>query len=69
MVRSSIPNEELFYLFNNAFGAKNNLSRKLDFIKDILRRYKAMGEPVCLFGVPAYCPSVCSVTSIGHVAM
>ena len=22
MVRSSIPNEELFYLFDNAFGAK-----------------------------------------------
>ena len=69
IVRSSIPDEELFYLFDNAFGAKNSVFSKMDFIKDILRRYKAMGDPVCLFGVPAYYLSVCSVSALGHVAM
>ena len=46
MVQTVISDEELFCLFEKAFG-RRNLDKKVDFIKDILRRYKAMGEPVC----------------------
>ena len=42
-----ISDEDLFYLFEKTFGVYGNLGGKVDFIKDILRRYKAMGEPVC----------------------
>ena len=47
-VQPMIPDEELFCLFEKAFDVPGNLGSKLDFIKDILQRYKAMGEPVCV---------------------
>ena len=47
MVQPMISDEELFCLFDKAFGPHDNLDDKMDFVKDILRRYKAMGEPVC----------------------
>lgn len=40
-----IPDEELFCLFEKASGPLQ-LSGKVDFVKEILRRYKAMGEAV-----------------------
>ena len=49
MVQPTIPDEELFYLFEKAFDVPgNNLDGKVNFINDILRRYKAMGELVCV---------------------
>ena len=48
MVKRLISDEELFCLFEKAFGQHGNLDGKVDFIKDILRRYKDMGEPVCV---------------------
>ena len=47
-VQTVISHEEIFCLFEKAFGVPGNLGDKVDFIKDILRRYKAMGEPVCV---------------------
>ena len=41
-VQPTIPEEDLFRLFKQAFG----LHHKADFINDILRRYQDMGEPV-----------------------
>ena len=64
MVQTVISDEELFCLFEKAFGHRN-LDKKVDFIKDILRRYKAMGEPVCvsLFGMPLLlCFVLCTVS-------
>ena len=48
MVQPMISDEELFCLFEKAFGPHGKLDDKVDFIKDILRRYKAMGELVCV---------------------
>ena len=48
MVKAVISDKELFCLFEKAFGVSGNLDGKVDFINDILRRYKAMGEPVCV---------------------
>ena len=48
MVQPVISDEELFCLFEKAFGPHRNLDGKVDFMKDILRRYKAMGKPVCV---------------------
>ena len=50
-----ISDEEMFCLFEKAFGHRT-LDKRVDFIKDILRRYKAMGEPVCvsLFAMPPF---------------
>ena len=48
MVQPMISDEELFCLFEKAFDVPGNLDGKVDFVKDILRRYKAMGEPVCV---------------------
>ena len=46
-VQPTIPEEELFRLFKKGFNSRNNLHGKVDFINDILRRYKGMTEPVC----------------------
>ena len=48
MVQPMISDDELFCLFEKAFGSHGSLDGKVDFVKDILRRYKAMGEPVCV---------------------
>ena len=48
MVQPIISDEELCCLFEKAFGPHGSLAGKVDFIKDILRRYKAIGEPVCV---------------------
>ena len=48
MVQPMIPDEELLCLLEKAFGLNGTLAGKVDFIKDILRRYKAIGEPVCV---------------------
>ena len=69
MVQTRTPDDELVELLKNVTGAHSSLSGKVNFIQDILRRYKAMGEPVCVFGMPACCLSVCSVSSLGHVVM
>jgi len=39
-VQPTIPKEELVRLFNKTFGSENNLHHKVNFIKDILRRYQ-----------------------------
>ena len=57
MVRPEIPDEELFCLFNKAFGRRDNLAGKVDFVRDVLRRYKVMGEKVCLSDKPLLCLS------------
>ena len=49
-VKDTIPDNELFHLFDNAYGNLNH-SGKEYFVKDIMRRYKAMGEPVRLRGI------------------
>ena len=41
-----IPAEDLFRLFKKAFGSGHNLRDKVDFIKDIVRRYQDMGDAV-----------------------
>jgi len=41
-----MSDEEIIRLFKKTFGSGHNLSGKIDFIKDILRRYKGMGEAV-----------------------
>ena len=46
-VQPTIPEEELFRLFEKTFGSGDNVHRKVDFINDILRRYQDIGEPVC----------------------
>ena len=48
IVQPMIPDEELFRLLEKTFGPHKNLDDKVIFIKDIMRRYKAMGEPVCV---------------------
>ena len=45
-VQPTIPQEDLFRLFEKAFGPGRNVFSKVDFINDILRRYQNMGEPV-----------------------
>ena len=58
MVQPMISDDELFCLFEKAFGPHDNIAAKELFIKDILRRYKAMGEPVCewrVFCIDALC--------------
>ena len=45
-VHPMIPEEELFRLCEKAFGSGHNLCAKVDFIKDIVRRYQDMAEPV-----------------------
>ena len=47
MVQPMIPDEDLFCLFEKAFDVYGTLGDKVDFIKDVLRRYKAKREPVC----------------------
>ena len=46
-VHHKIPRNELFGLFEKGFGPDSDLSNKVEFVKDMWRRYKAMGEPVC----------------------
>ena len=46
-VQPTIPEEDLLRLFNKTFGSGHNLSSKVDFIKDIVRRCQDMGELVC----------------------
>ena len=46
-VKDTIPDNELFHLFDNAHGQFNR-SGKEYFVQDIMRRYKAMGKQVCL---------------------
>ena len=57
LIEPSIPDEELLRLFEKAFGAQC-LASKVDFVKEVVRRYKAMGAPVCLSGMPIFCLSV-----------
>ena len=45
-VQPMIPEEDLLRLLKKAFGSGHNLSSKVDFIKDIVRRCQDMGEPV-----------------------
>ena len=59
LVEPSIPDEELFSLLEKAFGTHRCLASKVGFVKEVVRRYKAMGAPVRLFGVPIFCLSVC----------
>ena len=60
-VQPTIPEEELFRLFEKAFDSRNNLLGRVDFINDILRRYQDMGEPVCDCVACLSFVSVCSV--------
>ena len=61
LVHPMIPEEELFCLFKKAFGSRNNVPGRVAFIKDIMRRYNDMGEPVCDCLVCITFASVCSV--------
>ena len=76
-VQPTIPEEELFRLFEKTFGSDHNLSSKVDFIKDIVRRCQDMGEPVrecvtclsfvsmCCVGVLLYqCVSFCILIAL-----
>ena len=45
-VKDTIPHNELFHMFDNAYGQYR--SSKEYFVKDIMRRYKAMGKQVCV---------------------
>ena len=49
VVEKMIPDEELLCMFEKASSTHDNLAGKVDFINNILRRYKAMGEPVSYF--------------------
>ena len=49
-VKGTIPDNELFRLLDKACGHLKH-SGKEYFVKDIMRRYKAMGEPVRLRGI------------------
>ena len=55
MVKPIIPGKELFRMFEKGFGVRDDHDSKAAFIKDIVRRYKAMGEVsyrvVCFFCV------------------
>ena len=55
-VQPTIPEGELFCLFGNTFGSVDNLRGKVDFIKDILRRYQEAKttrvHPVVNFALP-----------------
>ena len=58
-VKDTIPDNELFHLFDNACGQLNR-SGKEYFVKDIMRRYKAKRETVRLRGIfAAACLFVC----------
>ena len=46
-VQPTIPQEDLVRLLVKTFGSGNNLHRKVDFIKHILRRYRDIEKPVC----------------------
>ena len=64
-VKGTIPDNELFHLFDKARGQFNR-SGKEYFVQDIMRRYKVTGEPVRLRGiVAAVCLSVCLRVSVG----
>ena len=43
-----IPDKELFRMFEKGFSVSDDQDSKAAFIKDIVRRHKAMGEPVCV---------------------
>ena len=47
-VQPEIPDDELFSMFNKAFGTPYNRKPKLKFVQEILRRYKAIIERVRL---------------------
>ena len=51
-VKDTISDNELFHLFDKAYG-QSNRSGKDYFVKDIMRRYEAMGEPVRVRGILA----------------
>ena len=51
-VKDTIPDNELFHLFDKAYG-QSSRSGKDYFVKDIMRRSKAMGEPVRVRGILA----------------
>ena len=42
-----IPDEQLFRMVEKAFSQPYNERCRVAFIKDMVRRHKAMGEPVC----------------------
>ena len=58
LTEPSIPDGELLRLFEKAFGAHRCLPGKVGLVKEIVRRYKAMGAPVRLFGMSIFCLSV-----------
>ena len=41
-VQPEIPDDELFSMYNKAFGTPGDLVPKLKFVQEILRRYKAI---------------------------
>ena len=54
LVRDHIPDKELYSLFVKAFGVRHNIAGRVYFVEDILRRHKAMDEPVCLSGMSVF---------------
>lgn len=48
ILRDKIPDNELFALLKKAFSRGCNLARRVEFVHEVMRQYKAMGEPVCL---------------------
>ena len=48
MVGPMVTDKELFRMFKKGFSVRDDQDSKAAFIKDIVRRHKAMGEPVCV---------------------
>ena len=64
-VKPKIPDDELFSLLNKAFGTPRDHAAKDKFVRDVWRRYKAMGERVRL----SVCLSVCHASSVRVCAL
>ena len=69
VVQLRIPRKEFFRLFKKAFGQNFNLPCRVAFVKDMVRRYKAMGEPVCECLACLSFVSVCPVGAARNVVV
>lgn len=63
-VQPKIRDDELFALLKEAFNGSDKLNRRVDFIKEIFRRYKVIEDQVCPSGMPVFFPSVLCIQMI-----
>ena len=51
IMKRRIPDKELYDMLEKAFRSPNNLAGRVVFVKEIMRRWKAIGAPVCMIDI------------------